>query len=76
LKFAEHVILFFKVVMLRSGKGAMEERSVFGVNKEVEVEMIGDDGGRRNRHERKEVSCQGITVSVGLYILLVIPQHD
>jgi hypothetical protein len=26
--------------------------------------------------EQKEVSCRGVTVSVGLYTLLVIPQHD
>jgi hypothetical protein len=39
--------------------------------------MIRDDGcGRGGRHEWKEVSCRGITVSVGLYTLLVIPQHD
>jgi hypothetical protein len=48
LEFAENVVLFFKVVVLRSRKGAMEERSVLGVNKEVEVEMIGDNGWRRS----------------------------
>jgi hypothetical protein len=70
------VILFFKVFVLRSGKSAIEERSIFGINEEVEVKMIRDDRcRRRGRHEQKEVSCQGITVSVGLYILLVIPQH-
>jgi hypothetical protein len=51
LKFAKYVILFFEVVVLRPGKGAMEERSVLRVNKEVEVKMIGDDRGRRSRHE-------------------------
>jgi hypothetical protein len=63
--------------VLRSGKGVIEKRSIFGINEEVKVEMIRDDGcRRRSRHEQKEVSCRGITVSVGLYILLVIPQHD
>jgi hypothetical protein len=76
LKFAEYVILFFEIVVLRSGEGAMEERSVLWINKKVKVEMVGDDRGRRSRHEQKEVSCRGIIVSVGLYILLVIPQHD
>jgi hypothetical protein len=39
--------------------------------------MIRDDRcRRRSRHEQKEVSCQGIIMNVGLYILLVIPQHD
>jgi hypothetical protein len=46
--------------MLRPGKGAVEKRSVLGVNKEVEVEMVRDDRcGRGSRHEWKEVSCRG-----------------
>jgi hypothetical protein len=77
LKFTKYVILFFKVFVLRSRKSAIEKRSIFGINEEVEVEMIRDNGHRgRSRHEQKEVSCQGITVNVGFYILLVIPQHD
>jgi hypothetical protein len=78
LKLAEYVILFFKVVVLRPGKGAMEERAIFGINEEVKVKMIRDDrcGGGGGRHEQEEVSCRGITMSVGLYTLLVIPQHD
>jgi hypothetical protein len=77
LKFAEYVILFFEVVMLRSGKGMIEKRSVFGIDEEVEVEMVRDNGcGGRSQHEQKEVSCWGITVSAGLYTLLVILQHD
>jgi hypothetical protein len=63
--------------VLGSGKGAMEERSILGINEEVKVEMVGDNGcGRGSRHEQKEVSCRGVTVIVGLYTLLVIPQHD
>jgi hypothetical protein len=70
------MILFFKVFVLRSGKSVIEKRSIFGINEEVEVKMIRDDGcRRRNRHEQKEVSCRGTTVSVGLYTLLVIPQR-
>jgi hypothetical protein len=74
LKFAEYVILFFKVFVLRSGKGAIEKRSIFGINEEVKVEMIRDDRRRRSQHEQKEVGCRGITVSVGLYTLGVTPQ--
>jgi hypothetical protein len=45
--------------VLRSGKGATKERSIFGINEEVKVEMIGDDGRRRrSRYEQKEMSCQ------------------
>jgi hypothetical protein len=63
--------------VLGSGEGAMEKRAVFGINEEVKVEMIGDNGcGRRSRHEQKEVTCQGITVNVSFYTLVVIPQHD
>jgi hypothetical protein len=51
LKFAKYVILFFEVFVLRSGKGVIEERSIFGVNEEVEVEMIRDDRCRRGQHE-------------------------
>jgi hypothetical protein len=55
----------------------MKKRSILGINEEIKIEMVGDDGhGRGSRHEQKEVSCQGVTVNVGLYTLLVIPQHD
>jgi hypothetical protein len=47
------VILFFEVVVLRSGKGAMEKRSILGIDEEIEVEMIRDDGCRGgDRHEQ------------------------
>jgi hypothetical protein len=38
------VILFFEVVVLGSREGAMKKWSVFGINEEVKVEMIRDDG--------------------------------
>jgi hypothetical protein len=44
LDFAEYVILFFEVIVLGSRKGTMKKRSVLGINEEVEVEMIGDNG--------------------------------
>jgi hypothetical protein len=42
LKLAKYVILFFEVVVLGSGEGAMEKRSILGINEEVKVEMVGD----------------------------------
>jgi hypothetical protein len=63
--------------VLGSGKGAMKKGSVLGINEEVKVEMVRNNGcGGGSRHEQKEVSCRGIIVNVGLYTLLVIPQHD
>jgi hypothetical protein len=77
LKLAEYVILLFEVIVLGSRECTMKKRSILGINEEVKVEMVGDNGRRRGgRHGRKEVSCQEVTVSAGLYTLLVIPQHD
>jgi hypothetical protein len=44
LDLAEYVILFFEVVVLGPGEGAMKKRSVLGINEEVKVEMVRDDG--------------------------------
>jgi hypothetical protein len=44
LNLTERVVLFFKVVVMGSGKGAMEEGSVFGINEEIEVEIVWDNG--------------------------------
>jgi hypothetical protein len=44
LDFAEYVILFFEVFVLGSGEGVMKKRSVLGINEEVKVEMVGDNG--------------------------------
>jgi hypothetical protein len=44
LDFAEYVILFFEVIVLGSREGAMKKRSIFGINEEVKVEMVGDNG--------------------------------
>jgi hypothetical protein len=47
LKFAEYMVLFFKVFVLRPGEGAIKKRLIFGIDKEVEVEMIRNDRCRR-----------------------------
>jgi hypothetical protein len=44
LDFAEYVILFFEVIVLRSRKGTMEKRSVLGINEEIKVKMVGNNG--------------------------------
>jgi hypothetical protein len=44
LDFAEYVILFFEVIVLGSGEGAMKKRSVLGINEEIKVEMVRDNG--------------------------------
>jgi hypothetical protein len=38
------VVLFFEVLVLGSGEGAMKKRSILGINEEVKVEMVRDDG--------------------------------
>jgi hypothetical protein len=40
------MILFFKVFMFRSRESMDKKRLIFGVKKEVEVEMIRDYGSR------------------------------
>jgi hypothetical protein len=46
LDFAEYVVLFFEVLVLGSGEGTMKKRSILGINEEVKVEMVRDDGRR------------------------------
>jgi hypothetical protein len=46
LDLAEYVVLFFEVIVLGSGEGAMKKRSVLGVNEEIKIEMVRDDGCR------------------------------
>jgi hypothetical protein len=43
LKFAEYVVLFFEVIVLGSGEGAMKKRSILGIDEEVKVKMVRDD---------------------------------
>jgi hypothetical protein len=40
------MILFFEVIVLRSREGAMEKRSILGINEEIKIEMVGDNGCR------------------------------
>jgi hypothetical protein len=52
LKFAEYVVLFFEVIVLGSREGTMEEGSILGVDEEIKVKMVRDDGcGQGSRHE-------------------------
>jgi hypothetical protein len=44
LDFTEYVILFFEVLVLGSGEGTIKKRSVLGINEEVKVEMVRDNG--------------------------------
>jgi hypothetical protein len=44
LDFAEYVILFFEVIVLGSRKGTMEKRSVLGINEEIKVKMVWNNG--------------------------------
>jgi hypothetical protein len=44
LDFAEYVILFFEVIVLGSRKSTMEKRSVLGINEEIKVKMVRNNG--------------------------------
>jgi hypothetical protein len=54
LEFAKYVELFFEVVVLGSGKGAMKKRSILGIDEEVKIEMVGNDRSGGGRHEQRK----------------------
>jgi hypothetical protein len=51
------MILLFEIFMFRSRKGTNKKRSIFGIKKEVEVEMIRDYRCRGRSDMGKEGVC-------------------